>query len=134
LRLRAIKPQQAKPLGNLALSNKFWTAHKPKPCNKQLSYFQPTGKRSLISQPALDLSALIETLQQANQEKTLSDQLAIIEFGLVSVELNPNPKLFVHTIQALKQLASISSRNRNWHTTTADLAKFFEPKQPNFLG
>ena len=81
-----------------------------------------------ITQPPLHLAPLIQILTQADREASLDEQLAILELGLVFVELNPNPKLFVHTIQALKTLASISNKNRNWHTTTADLANMFIAK------
>jgi hypothetical protein len=89
---------------------------------------QSKEKRYEIIQPALDLDPLIQILTQANQEASLDEQLAILELGLVFVELNPNPKLFVHTIQALKNLAAISNKSRNWHTTTADLANMFIAK------
>jgi hypothetical protein len=79
-----------------------------------ISSQQQTEKRYTITNPALDLSALIRILEQANKETSISEQLAIIELGLVSVELNPSPKLFVHTVQALNKLASISTTNRAW--------------------
>jgi hypothetical protein len=64
-------------------------------------------------------------LEQANQATSLSEQTSLIELGLVSVELNPKPRFYVHTSQALKLLAAIP--NRNWHSTTSDLKSFFEP-------
>ena len=85
-------------------------------------------KRSTITQPALDLAPLIQILEQANKEASLAEQLATLELGLVFVELNPNPKLFVHTVQALKHLGSVSNKNRNWHSTTSDLAELFGSK------
>ena len=131
VRIWATKQRQAKPLGSRGQSSKFWTAHKPECYSKQpkkIFVQQHKEKRSTITQPPLDLAPLIQILTQADREASLGEQLAILELGLVFVELNPNPKLFVHTIQALKTLASISNKNRNWHTTTADLANMFIAK------
>jgi hypothetical protein len=87
---------------------------KPITYPSQIIQVQQTEKRYTITNPALDLSALIQILEQANKEASIGEQLAIIELGLVSVELNPSPKLFVHTIHALNKLASISTTNRAW--------------------